>query len=125
MARPKRKLPRVPTTLTAEQAEWLACGDLLGTKLEAAFPGGIEQAEQTWFAYGDDLIAEWLLEHALGTRPALSLPCQSPRGGPGGARPGSAPGKPGRVLWECAHEHRSGPEAFQCAGEEAGRSGRT
>jgi hypothetical protein len=34
-------------------------------------------------------------------------------------------GTQGRVLWECEHEHRSIPEAFQCAGEEAGRTGRT
>lgn len=34
-------------------------------------------------------------------------------------------GKPGRVLWECKHEHTSIPEAFQCAGEKAGRNGIT
>lgn len=34
-------------------------------------------------------------------------------------------GTQGRVLWECEHEHRSIPEAFECAGEEAGRTGRT
>ena len=34
-------------------------------------------------------------------------------------------GTPGRVLWECEHEHQSIPEAFQCAGEGAGRSGMT
>jgi hypothetical protein len=34
-------------------------------------------------------------------------------------------GSPGRVLWECEHDHGSIPEAFQCAGEEAGRSGMT
>jgi hypothetical protein len=35
------------------------------------------------------------------------------------------PGTSGRILWECKHERRSIPEAFQCAGDEAGRNGIT
>ena len=35
------------------------------------------------------------------------------------------PRQPGTVLWECAHDHGSIPEAFACAGEEIGRNGMT